>query len=79
MFLFSLGGSQTLLYESLSNLGDLEHAISKLRQAVQLTELRYPDNRLYLCNLGLSQKHRCERLNEPKDIELSISTLQQAV
>ena len=58
---------------------DLEEAIRKVQQAVEITPQDHPDLAMYLNNLGYVLEKRFDRIGRMEDLEESIHKAQQAV
>jgi hypothetical protein len=63
----------------ISELTDLENAISNAQKAVELTDDGHPNKPMYFLNLSISQHTHFERLGELADLENAISNAQKAV
>ena len=79
MCLNNLGNFLLTRFEHFGQLNDLEDAISRLRQAVDLTPDGNPDKPRYLNNLGNSLVTRFERLGQLDDLEDGILREREAV
>jgi tetratricopeptide (TPR) repeat protein len=77
--LANLGVALSIRFDHLGELRDLEDAISRHRDALELTPHGHPHRRGYLNNLGNSFKARFKRLGEASDLEDAISLLKDAV
>ena len=66
-------------FDHLGELGDLEEAILRHRDAVGLTPNSHPDKLTGLIILGNSFKTRFERIGELSDLEEAISMYRDAV
>ncbi|KIM76596.1 hypothetical protein PILCRDRAFT_12648 [Piloderma croceum F 1598] len=77
--LYNLGLSQETRFKRLSDLSDLENAISNCQKAVELPDQEQSDQPLYLVGLARCQQTRFERLRDLSDIENTISNIQKGV
>jgi tetratricopeptide (TPR) repeat protein len=75
----NLGNAFLTRFERLGELSDLEDAISRFRDAVDLTPHGHPDKPGRLNNLGNALLTRFERLGELSDLEDAISRHRDAV
>ncbi|KAI9574287.1 TPR-like protein [Boletus coccyginus] len=75
----NLGSALRYRFNRIGELSDLEDAISRQRDAVELTPHGHPHRPGRLNNLGNSIRARFQRLGEPNDLEDAISIQRDAV
>ena len=75
----NLGNSFLTRFERLGQLNDLEDAISRQRDAVNLAPNYHPEKPGYLNNLGNSFRVSFKRLRRPNDLEDAISRQRDAI
>ena len=76
--LANLGSTFATRFECLGQLSNLEDAISRQREAVDLTPRDHPQKPMFLTILALSFRNRFERLGELSDLEEAVSLFSHA-
>ncbi|KAJ7734181.1 CHAT domain-containing protein [Mycena maculata] len=66
-------------YWNAGDLNDLEAAVQKFQEVVELTPKSNPHGPLWLTNLAVALRNRYQRLGDPRDLEAALQGHQEAV